>query len=114
MTTSDRFARLPKWAQQELARLRMRLREAQSTIDSLEGVGQVEDKTNVTYRYGLEPHKPLRRGTKARFHVGPTKYDIIEVGFDPTGRLLVWALHGHIAVLPEASNVIGLRREDHV
>jgi len=109
MTSTENITKLPQWAQDRIRVLEMRLREAQQSIAALESDGSPTNQgSNITYSYGLDTPKPLRKGTKVRFWLGPTPQDEIQVGFGNYGTLEVYASAAGIIVRPMAHNAVTL------
>jgi hypothetical protein len=104
-------ARLPKWAQAELASLRHRLADAEEERDELrEGIVGPADTDTHADPYGPSPIN-LPKGGLISFRIGHGEEDIVRARVVDEG-LEVMGLTG-VAVIPRASNhvVIGVRRD---
>lgn len=104
--TDAREERLPKWARQELATLRMRLAEAQSRErDNAEGF---PEGVVFVRPYGEQPHPVARAGEAVMFLTGTGKL-MARVNTREGNRVLeVSAYDGRLAVFPGAANVVTL------
>lgn len=102
----SREANLPKWARDKLTVLRMRLAEARSAANA--GLSPDNRRTNVWLQKlndGLPGYLPSAHHI-ARFYVGSSPYDWIEVGVrDPLWGVEIRA-HDELHIQPSSSNVI--------
>ena len=102
--TPEQQAKLPKWAQDELRILRMRLEEAKASISQLEGA--TSDQSRIQLRNIDEAPRFLRD----RSHISYTLPNgQVDVWFDNSERLCVTATSGMgdtLVILPNANNSI--------
>lgn len=102
--------KLPKWAQQHIETLRMRLEE---TRDKLAGIPKA-DAVGFTDPYSDIPLPVAKLRDTVRFHVDAQQRVFIDVRLreDDHGRWLEVMTSDRILVTPNASNVIEIRLED--
>ncbi len=127
MTATDpREERLPKWAREELGRLRMRLREAQASRDEarLER-GPVDATDTLIDPYATEGPITLPKGERIRFVLGPPLPGRVDRNYldvsvreqtyrDGSTDRWVEVMGGDtLAAYPSSSNVLKLRVTDH-
>lgn len=107
----EKEKRLPKWAQQELVRLRANIDRLQNQIDMING----DAKTNVFMRDGLEM-RPLQSGHEIRLVLGPG-LDYVDFNIRSnayTGPCVQVRTGGTMLILPEASNACCIRNLESV
>lgn len=102
----ENIAKLPKWAQEHIRVLEMRLREANLTITSMEGASSPDQASRITYRHNMDAPKALRMGTRVCFSLGPHFQDKVEVGFGNGGALEIHTNNTGLVVRPQANNKI--------
>lgn len=108
--TPEQIAKLPKWAQDHIRNLEQ---QASHWRETAKGVFQ-DTETNVSiqeYCQGQFLTKHLEERVRVRFRVGERSQDYISVGFEGEGiykRLAINSGLGTIAVLPSASNSVGI------
>lgn len=111
MADAMKEARLPKWAQAELASLRRRLDLAEDERDDLrEGLFGPDDTDTKADPYGSVPVN-LPKGVTVEFRIGYGQEDLVRARVTDEGL----NINGNvgIVVLPKATNdvVIGVRRD---
>ena len=106
------LSKLPKWAQAEIRRLEMRLREAQQEIDERDDkIGRTDTVIGMTR---LE-QRPLPRGSKIGFFLYPDREelaitDLTVARSEDLGEGVVEVYgRGPIRVEPRSSNVVWIR-----
>lgn len=112
MTTDPREDKLPRWAQEQLQKLRREVEDLNSwksnanivlreTIDPEQHGG-----SNVTFSNGgMEEEIPLPRHSRVTWSFGPGTYNEIQAHIDSVGRLVLQA--GRTLVIqPRATNLI--------
>lgn len=99
--TKEQFDRLPKWAQREIDRLTMRLREASERLSAGPG-----DSNVFAHPYCDNP-TPLGRDTMVKFVMGEASGDALHVGIFEDG-LRVYG-HRGIVIQPRARNAVDVR-----
>lgn len=108
MTPADpREARLPKWAQGELAALRDRLRRVREDFEEYADQAMPEDVVAVTNPFDEHPRLAARPGERVRFLLdGLDGYRYVDV--DVRGReLAVFASDG-LRIAPHVTNHLTL------
>lgn len=111
MPDAMKEARLPKWAQAELASLRRRLEDAEDERDDLrENILGAPDTDTWADPYGPAPIN-LPKGGIIAFRIGYGEEDIVHARVTHEG-LDLNGMRGLVAI-PRASNsfVIGVRRD---
>ncbi len=96
--TPEQFAKLPKWAQQHIRLLEMRLKEAQE--DARKNAGPENSRVTI----GWEPSFKVRDDHPFRFSLGDDSMNHVQVSFHHGGLQIMGGRS--IVVLPSASNVI--------
>ena len=105
--------RLPKWAQEHIAKLERDLKYAQERIVVFEGK---QIKSNTYEEYGRGTDKPqftyLRQGAVVTFDLEPHKgwHRAIDCRITDDGVLHVMG-RGSIVVMPSSSNVVNIKCE---
>lgn len=101
----DREARLPRWAQDEFRRLRMRLSEAEARLD--EEVASAADSDTWIDRYATHP-RPLGKGERVLFTWdGIDGFRWIEAHATRDGLKVMGA--GPLVIEPQVTNVFTAR-----
>ena len=103
------FSRLPKWAQDDMRLLSVRLTEVQAKLDGLEG----KAPTNIYWLETLGKEHPIPTGHTIRFRFGK-QHDYIEcriIGKEGEGFLYLSGSR-RIRISPEATNCVDIRLED--
>lgn len=111
MPDAMKEARLPKWAQAELANLRRRLEDAEDEVAELRlGFAGPEDTDTYADPYGSSPIN-LPKGGIIAFRIGYGEEDVVHARVTHEG-LDLNGMRGLVAI-PRASNsfVIGVRRD---
>src|SRR5437667_118977 len=103
--TKEREAKLPRWAQQELKVLRMRLDEARLVIANTVGTTPTKVELNPHRMTGDPGAMFLPNSTTVQFK---SDHGTFDVGLR-NGRLEIsTSFWGGIAVLPRAANVVSV------
>src|SRR3954453_14238965 len=116
LTRAEQEARLPKWARDELKKLRFKndqLRNSVAERDSL--IMEQHPGTNVFLNSGIHEDRPLPRNSQVSFRFGDRWDDAINVYHDreANGTLYVASLQGGLMVYPRSGNAIRLGRNDY-
>lgn len=106
MSTADRIARLPQWAQMHIRSLETRRQEAEARLQEALGIGP-EDTDTVINPYADEPIR-LPAGAAVRFGHGPRRQGWIDVRWRRDGTAEVLA-GGRLSIEPHVTNHVTLR-----
>lgn len=103
----DREVKLPKWAQDKLSQLRMRLGEARQAVSDKLGHYPIENAhildPNSDFDYVASPHR------RVRFQTGPGSREWIELYVDTQRNRLVAMASAYMEVRPSSANVVELK-----
>lgn len=98
----DRWARLPKWAQDHIRGLEGEVESLSKTASD----GPADSDTFVG-SFAIGPDKPLHRGARVKFCPdGPDSLDYYEVRLLRDGALDVRCSVGQLSIMPAAGNSV--------
>ncbi len=102
------ISKLPKWAQQEIAVLRMRLEEAERKNEIFSG----ERTSRLSIRWGLDNEKFVPEGYRFQVNLGGQMIVII---LNIDGKVLsIRNSDGRLLIIPQGSNAIDILPEGKI
>ncbi|WP_036959207.1 DUF7239 family protein [Promicromonospora kroppenstedtii] len=106
MTNDPREAKLPKWVQAELERLRSKLDDLAADFEEYADKEMPDDAVAVANPYDEHPRLAARKGEQVQFKLGGYRHVIAEV--DPYDGSLVLQASQSVRIEPLASNHVRL------
>lgn len=116
LTRAEQEARLPKWARDELKKLRFENDQLSKQVAERDGfIMAAHPDTNVFMNGGIDEDRPLPKNTQISFRFGERWDDAINVYHDreQPGSLYVASLQGGLIVIPRSGNAVRLKRNDY-